>query len=155
MLSQGSKLCHRLFDLKAYHCVDQQIKRWLAYQNMKDQDIDPTESGAHNPYRILLHQLTGTTIQKPRKIWVVNVWRKSHRKEIDREAKIIAERENTPRSKLAAVRDKVARDLFAKLPEVEQKQWVEQANEEHETAVAKWKEETEGKASTTPADRQR
>jgi hypothetical protein len=135
--------------------VDQQIKRWLAYQHMKDQDIDPTESGAQNPYRILLHQLTGTTIQKPRKIWVVNVWRKTQRKEIDREAKIIAEREKTPPSKLAAVRDKVARELFEKLPEIEQKQWVEQANEEHEAAVAKWKEETEGNPSIAPADRQR
>ena len=122
---------------------------------MKDQDIDPTESGAQNPYRILLHQLTGTTIQKPRKIWVVNVWRKSQRQEIDREAKIIADREKTPRSRLAAVRDKVARKLFYKLPDVEQQQWMEQANEEHETAMEKWKEETQGKASTTPADRQR
>ena len=135
--------------------VDQQIKRWLAYQHMKDHDIDPTESGAQNPYRILLHQLTGTTIQKPRKIWVVNVWRKSHCKEIDLAAKTIADRENTPRSRLAAVRDKVARELFEKLPEVEQQEWVEQANEEHETALAKWKQETEGKPSTTPADRQR
>ena len=122
---------------------------------MKDQDIDPTESGAQNPYHILLHQLMGMTIQKPRKIWVVNVWRKSQCQEIDREAKIIADREKTPRSRLAAVRDKGACKLFYKLPDVEQQQWVEQANEEHETAMAKWKEETQGKASTTPADRQR
>jgi hypothetical protein len=135
--------------------VDQQIKRWLAYQYMKDQDIDPMESGAQNPYRILLHKLTGTTIQKPRKIWVVNVWRRTQRKEIDREAKIIAEKEKTPRSKLAAVRDKVARELFERLSKEEQQQWVEQANEEHDAAVAKWKEETEGRPSTTPADRQR
>ena len=88
--------------------VDQQIKWWLAYQYMKDQDIDPMESGAQNLYRILLHKLTGTTIQKPRKIWVVNVWQRTQRKEIDREAKIIAEKEKTPQSKLAAVCDKVA-----------------------------------------------
>ena len=119
---------------------------------MKDQDIDPTESGAQNPYCILLHQLTGMTIQKPRKIWVINVWRKSHHKEIDREAKIIIERENTPRSKLASDRDKVACDLVEKLPEVEQQQWADQANEDHEAMVAKWKKETEGKASTTPMD---
>ena len=53
------------------------------------------------------------------------------------------------------MRDKVARELFEKLPEIEQKQWVEQANEEHEAAVAKWKEETEGNPSIAPADRQR
>jgi len=95
------------------------------------------------------------TIQKPRKIWVVNVWRRTQRKEINREAKIIAERENTPRSKLAAVRNKVARELFERLSKEEQQQWVEQANEEHNAAVAKWKEETEGRPSTMPVDRQR
>ena len=44
---------------------------------MKDQDIDLKESGAQNPYRILLHKLTGTTIQKPRLKSAVNVWRKT------------------------------------------------------------------------------
>jgi len=113
------------------------------------------ESGAQNPYRILLHKLTGTTIQKPRKIYVVNVWRRTQRVEIECQAKIIAEKENTPRSKLAALRDRIARELFEKLPQAEKEQWVDQANEEHELAVTKWKEETEGKPSTTPADRQR
>ena len=121
---------------------------------MKDQDINPTESGAQNPYQILLHQLTGTTIQKPRKIWVVNIWRRTQCKQIDCEAKIIAERENTPQSKLAAVCDKVVRELFEKLPELEQQQWMEQANEEHEAAVTKWKEATEGRPSTLPVDHQ-
>ena len=121
------------------------------------------ERPGHRPYGIWgseplpnsASQANGTTIQKPRKIWVVNVWRRTQRKEIDHEAKIIAEKEKTPRSKLAAVRDKVAQELFERLSKEEQQQWVEQANEEHDAAVAKWKEETEGRPSTTPADRQR
>lgn len=92
-------LCRYLFVLKA----SQQIKRWLAYQYMKDHDIDPHESGAHNPYRTLLHQLTGTTIQKPQQKSAVNIWRKTQRKEIDLEAKKITENGNIPRSKHAAV----------------------------------------------------
>jgi hypothetical protein len=69
---------------------------------MKDHDIDPRESGAHNPYRILLHKLTGTAIQKPQQKAPVNVWRKLERKEIDLEAKKIIEKENTPTSNYAA-----------------------------------------------------
>ena len=122
---------------------------------MKDQDVDPRESGAHNLYWILLHKLTGTTIQKPRLKAPVNVWRKTQRKEIDLEAKKITEKENTPRSKHAALRDKVAREMYDLLPQEEKSQWIEQAKEEHEAAMAKWKEDTEGRPSTTPEDRQR
>ena len=117
--------------------------------------MDPRESGAHNPYRTLLHKLTGTTIVKPRQKSPVNIWRKTQRKEIDLEAKKITERENTPRSKHAAIRDKLARDLFEKLPEQEKAQWVEQAKEEYDAAVSRWRDDTEGNPSTEPEDHQR
>jgi len=117
--------------------------------------MDPRESGAHNPYRTLLHKLTGTTIQKPRQKPAVNVWRKTQRGEIDVEAKKITERENAPRSKHAAIRDKLARDMFERLPEEEKIQWAEQAKEEHATAMSRWKEDTEGNPSTEPEDRQK
>jgi hypothetical protein len=122
---------------------------------MKDQDIDPRESGAQNPYCSLLHKLTGTTIQKPRQNPPVNTWRKTQHKEIDIEAKEFIEQENLPRSKHAAIRDKVARDMFTRLPEEKRAQWVEQAKEEHDAAVLKWKEETEGNPSIKPEDRQK
>jgi len=122
---------------------------------MKDQDIDPRESGAHNPYRNLLHKLTGTSIQKPRQKSPVNIWRKTQRKEIDSEAKKIIEKDKTPPSKHAAVRDKVAREMYDLLSQEEKAQWIEQAKEEHEAAIAKWKEDTEGDPSTAPEDRQR
>jgi hypothetical protein len=122
---------------------------------MKDHNIDPRESGAHNPYRILLHKLTGAAIQKPRLKAPVNVWRKLQRKEIDFEAKKIIEKEDTPLSKYAAVQEKVAREMYNLLSPEEKLQWVEQAKEEHEAAMAKWKDDTEGSPSTTPEDRQR
>ena len=86
---------------------------------MKDWDMDPHESGAHIPYLTLLHKLTVSTIQKPRQKPAVNVWRKTQRKDIDFEAKKITERENAPRSKHAAIWDKLARDMFQGLPEEE------------------------------------
>ena len=122
---------------------------------MKDQDIDPRESGAHNPYRVLLHKLTGTTIQKPRLKAPVNIWRKTKRTEIDLEAKKITERQNTPLSRHAAVRDKVAREMYNLLSQEEQSQWIAQGKEEHVAAMEKWKADTESSPSTTPEDRQR
>ena len=122
---------------------------------MKDQDIDPRESGAHNPYHSLLHKLTGTTIQKQPQKPPVNIWRKIQRKEINFEAKKITEQENLPRLKHAAIQDKLACDMFERLPEEEKAQWVEQAKEEYDTAVLRWKEDTEGNPSTKPEDHQK
>ena len=45
--------------------------------------------------------------------------------------------------------------MFANLPEEEQTQWVEQAKEEHDVALATWKEDNKGSCSTSPADCQR
>ena len=122
---------------------------------MKDQDIDPRESGAQNPYRILLHKLTGTSIKKPRLKSATNVWRKTQRKEIDAQVKEITQLGNTPRTSLAAIRDKVAREMFEKLPQEDKAQWIEVTKKEHEEALVRWKEDCEGDCSTLPEDRQR
>ena len=117
--------------------------------------MDPRESGAQNPYRLLLHKLTGASSQKPRLRSPANVWRKTQRKEIDSEVQKIIERALVPRNALAALRDRVAREMFEKLPQVEKAQWVEQAKEEHGAALAQWKKDNEGSYPDTPADRQR
>jgi len=135
-----------------YSRQSQQIKRWLAYQHMKDRDIDPKESGAIDPYRLLLHKLTGTSSQRPRLKTPVNVWRKTARLEIEA---MVQERGALPRAQLAKQRDQIARELFANLSEEERKQWADQAKEEHEEALNTWKQETEGDLPTTPEDRQR
>jgi hypothetical protein len=122
---------------------------------MKDHDMDPKESGAHNPYRILLHKLTGSTIHCPRRRTAVNVWRKTQREIIEQEVKLRATATGTKLSGLATLRDKVAKELYTKLDAEEKAQWEVQAREEHNAAVAAWKGETEGEFSTDPADRQR
>ena len=118
---------------------------------MKSQDMDPNESGANNPYRVLMQKLTGASIQRPRLRSPTNVWRKTQRATIDE----VVKRHDVPRAQQAKLRDKVAHEMFDKLPKEEQDQWAEQAKEEHEAAVEAWKKETQGAPSTEPADRQR
>jgi len=67
----------------------QQLKRWFAYQYLKDSDLDPKESGLQNPYRILLFKLTGVSIVCQRLRSPVNTWRKmgNNRDAIEKEAK--------------------------------------------------------------------
>ena len=77
------------------------------------------------------------------------------RKWINAEAKKIIEKDNIPLSKHAAVRGKVAQDMYNILSPEEKAQWVEQAKKEHEVAVAKWKDDFEGSPSTAPEDHQR
>ena len=45
--------------------------------------------------------------------------------------------------------------MFERLPEEEKGQWIEQAKEEYDNAMLRWKEDTEGNPSTEPEDRQR
>ena len=130
----------------------QQIKRWLAYQHMKDQDLDPKESGANDPYRILLNKLTGASSRCPRFKSTVNVWRKTAQAEIDA---IVKQKGDVPRAQMAKYCDQVVREMFSKLSVEEREQWAEQAKEEHEEALRTWKHETEGELSTVPEDRQR
>lgn len=139
-----------LFILKGSDFNFQQIKRWFAYQYIKDQDMDPKESGAQDPYRALLFKLTGVGMQRPRLKSSVNTWRKSQREEIEREVRRVVLRDGTPRSQLAKVRDIIARKLFEALPAEEQKHWGDLAKEEHEAALERWKEDTTGKTSKDP-----
>ena len=130
----------------------QQIKRWLAYQHMKAQDLDPKESGAQDPYRILLSRLIGTSAQRPRLKSTVNVWRKTVQAEIDA---VVKQKGDIPRAHMAKHCDQVVREMFLKLSVEEREQWAEQVKEEHEEALRTWKHETEGKLSMAPEDRQR
>ena len=45
--------------------------------------------------------------------------------------------------------------MYEKLPEEEKVQWTEQAMEEYETAMTKWKDDTEGNPLTAPEDCQK
>ncbi|PPQ82465.1 hypothetical protein CVT26_012727 [Gymnopilus dilepis] len=131
-----------------------QIKRWLAYQYMKDQEIDPKESGVSNPYHSLIFSITGKEAGKPRRRTAVNVWRKTRRVAIELQVKRIAEEVGVSKDRWAALRDKVARDMFNALPEVEQEQWTQQAKLESDFAMEQWKNAMLGEPPNTNTDYQ-
>ncbi|KAJ3487040.1 hypothetical protein NLJ89_g11753 [Agrocybe chaxingu] len=132
-----------------------QIKRWLVYQYMKDADIDPKETGAENPYRALLHKLTGQGLKRPRKKTAVNIWRKSQRDSIESAAKARVGLTQITKGKYLALLDKIAKEEFLKLPVEEQSAWAEIANEENEAANISFEQGLHSPASTLPEDRQR
>jgi len=116
--------------------------------------LDPKESGAENPFRILLLRLTGLEGNaKPRLRTTVNIWRKTQRKEIEDEVKRLPGK--IRRQQLAAVREQVAKKMFSELSEVERKGWEEQALEDHAERLATWTALMEGEISKDNADRQR
>jgi hypothetical protein len=133
----------------------QQIKRWFAYQHMKDHDLDPTETGAHNPYRPLLFKLTGKGGNPPHSKPPVHLWRRTHKEVIEATLKTRAIALGTKRGDLAKLREQIARELFSKLDPNDQRSWKGRAMTEHHDATAAWKKEMESQASTAPLDRQR
>ncbi|PPQ81136.1 hypothetical protein CVT24_007876 [Panaeolus cyanescens] len=133
-----------------------QIKRWLEYQHMKDNDVNPAESGALNPFSVLLFKLTGIGYQKPRLRSAVNTWRRAHRAEIEEEAQSLALNDTrSQRQKLANIREKVAKEKFDSLSEEDQRYYRDLAKEEHEAAMKQWEKDTTSPPSTSPEDRQR
>ncbi|KAJ3503437.1 hypothetical protein NLJ89_g8434 [Agrocybe chaxingu] len=132
-----------------------QIKRWLAYQYMKDHDIDPKDTGADNPYRVLLHKLTGKGLKRPRQKSKHAAWRRMHTSEVDEETRRRAEQQGVSMTKLAGIRERVAKEMFAALDPSERDEWIQNVKEEHEEAVKKWEADANGPLSTAPEDRQR
>ncbi|KDR83153.1 hypothetical protein GALMADRAFT_134648 [Galerina marginata CBS 339.88] len=133
-----------------------QIKRWMAYQYMKDHDINDMDSGLDNPYRMILHKITGVPVQRPRQRSAVNTWRKTQREAIEHEVKLQTKKVGgVHRDKLAAFRDKIAKTMFCKLTKEEQTQWEEQAKEEQKERLVQWKRAQESPPSTEPAARQK
>lgn len=122
---------------------------------MKDNAVDPNETGARNPYRILLHQLTGSQAQRPRLKTASNVWRRTHREEIERKVEAQATAEGCSRKKLAPLREKLSKEMFAALAKEEKEEWEQAAKNEHQEAIAKFEHDLKSPPSTNPADRQR
>ena len=122
---------------------------------MKDNDVDPTDSGSQNPYCILLHQLTGTSILKPRCKQVSFLWRKSHKETIKTEVRRPTHIKNIHPKKLAPVHEKVVKELFSALPKKEQLDWSHAAKEDHQELLEQWEREIKSSPSTVLKDCQR
>lgn len=121
---------------------------------MKDQDYDPMDSDPKNPYHALISQLTGKDSGRPRRKTAVNVWRKTQRHQIETKVKALAAAEGVARERLAALRDKVARDMYNALPADKQEFWRKQADEESELAIQQWKRSLNSEPSGEAVDRQ-
>ncbi|KAF9472820.1 hypothetical protein BDN70DRAFT_937902 [Pholiota conissans] len=134
-----------------------QIKRWMAYQYMKDNDLNPKDSGAYNPYHSLLSKLTGKEVTRPRCKTGINMWRKTHREDIETELKKRLGELKGKRDQLAAERDKIAREMFSKLDPEEQRGWKAMALSEHDELMKQYKKDLQlaNTPSRTPEDRQR
>ncbi|KAF8958799.1 hypothetical protein BDZ97DRAFT_1940816 [Flammula alnicola] len=126
----------------------------MAYQYMKDNDVNPKDSGAYNPYHALMAKLTGKEVNRPRCKTGVNVWRKTHREEIEAELKNRLGDLKGKKDRLAAERDKIAREMFAKLDEEEQRSWKVVAMDEHSELMKEYKKDAQlaNTPSTDPAD---
>lgn len=133
----------------------QQIKQWLDYQYMKNHNINSKDSGIHNPYRALLFKLTGKEPLCPQMKMACNVWRKTMQDMIEKKVKAMAASQSIAKSGLAALRDKIMRDMFSKLSEEEQRKWQFAAQQEANAAQTMWKEEIVLPPSTVAEDRQR
>ncbi|PPQ80261.1 hypothetical protein CVT24_006601 [Panaeolus cyanescens] len=136
-----------------------QIQRRLAYQYGRDRDMDPKDSGAQRPYRVLLHKLTGEGVQKPRLKTASNIWRRSHRPKIEEEAKKRAGNATASgkklHKKLASLREKVAKEMYAQLTGDEKEDWTRLAKEEHDEALRQFEEMVNKPPSQLPEDRQK
>ncbi|KAJ3492554.1 hypothetical protein NLJ89_g11211 [Agrocybe chaxingu] len=132
------------------------IRRWLAYQYMRDHDIDPKDTGAENPYRVLLQKLTGKGLNRPRLKNGQSAWRKTMTAEIDQATRQRArEKGANMKTGLAPIREQVAKEMFQALDASEREEWVQTAKEDHEELVKKWETDVKGPLSTAAEDRQR
>ncbi|KAF9553007.1 hypothetical protein CPC08DRAFT_767853 [Agrocybe pediades] len=131
-----------------------QIKHWLSYQYMKDHDLDPKDSGLHNPYHTLFYKLTGRAVNRPRRKPAINVWRRAHNQEIEDATKVEVLKRGAKKSEVASLREKAARKLYDKLSSEEQMTFEQQARDEYDVDLARWKEDMDGPLSQSPESRQ-
>ena len=122
---------------------------------MKDKDLDPNESGARNPYRVLLHKLTGTELLRPPLKTPANVWRRTHREQIETNVTRQAAASGWNKKKLAPLRERIAKQIFGDLPQQEKEDWERLAKEEYEDALEQYNNDIKSCPATDPASRQR
>ncbi|KAM6489701.1 hypothetical protein JOM56_014724 [Amanita muscaria] len=131
-----------------------QIKRWMVYHYAKECDLPSKESGALDPYSLLLHKLTGVGVSKPRKKAAYNVWAKTQAELIEEKAKGEVTRSNLKAKDLANICCQIMRRLFHALPPEEQKEWESQAMEDHKNATEEWEKAIKAAPSTRQEDHQ-
>jgi len=122
----------------------------MAYQFMKDHNINPRDTGEQNPYCALLFKLTQKNYKPPCQKTPVNLWHVTHCDEINAIANLTAHR----REEAVSVRDRIARNEFKKLLLEEREEWIQHSKESHATAMAQYMQDINGPVLTLPEDRQ-
>lgn len=122
---------------------------------MKDHDVNINDPSPSNPYRALLHKLTGAAIDRPRQQTAAKIWRKTQRDTIETETNRRAAEDGVSKKCLAPVRERVVKELFSKLSAEEKERWKKQAKEDHAAALDQWKKETSQPIPDDPESRQK
>ncbi|KAH7904749.1 hypothetical protein BJ138DRAFT_1018673 [Hygrophoropsis aurantiaca] len=136
--------------------VLQQIRRWMAYQYRKDQDISAKESGEEDPFAILLHQLTGVGVKKPRKKAGFHYYSKDYYYTTIKAAfDERVTRDSVPKNEWPKLRSSITRSLFNNMDPDVQRMYNEKALSEHKAAVEKWETQLKSGPSQKPEDQQR
>ncbi len=117
------------------------------------------DTGADNPWTVILHRLTGVGLSKPRKPQAFTLWFKANTKEVDEawQAKVDMLKEaNKPMkpSQRAASYQSFKSKMYRELPSSEKSAWEELAVEEHEVVMKEYEEKLKVPVSKDPKDLQ-
>lgn len=108
------------------------------------------DSGAKNPFTILLHQITGVGLAKPRKAQALALWAKANLEKIKEAKKQAGEGKH-----YAGNLNKIKSKLFKALPKEERDGWEVMSVEEFEQAEKEYEEKLNAPISTDLSDQQK
>ncbi|KAF9037287.1 hypothetical protein BJ165DRAFT_1532666 [Panaeolus papilionaceus] len=137
--------------------IKAQIKRWFAYQYMKDHNMTNRRSkSSSNPLFNILFQLSDKSVKRPCLLSAKSIWQHSHQVTINTEARQQCLREKkSAKTGLAPIRESIATTMFNALSEEERVAFVERASAEHAAALEQWEKYRENPIKTDPASLQR
>ncbi|PBK83698.1 hypothetical protein ARMGADRAFT_1089138 [Armillaria gallica] len=137
----------------------EQIRHWLRYQYVKQNDMSAKDTGADNPWTILLHCLTGVGLSKPRKPQAFALWYKANTADVNDAWKAHMETMNgsgcaiLPGQRAAGFHSFKSK-TYNKLLGAEKKSWEDLAAEEHEVAMKDFEDKLNAPISQEPKDLQ-
>jgi hypothetical protein len=126
----------------------------MAYQYSKDRTLPAREFSEENPYAVLLANLSGTTITKPRKPHSFDLWAADHQDVFMPALQAAIAEQQPTRFQLAGLRTRIKKAEFDKLPQEAKAEWHAKANEKHSKAMEVWKTSMNSGPSTAPEDHQ-
>lgn len=126
----------------------------MAYQFAKSRDMSPRESGASDPYAVLLAKLSGIKVLKrPRKHSALEIYQQANLptilKPLIDEACLAM-----PTVHRITHQFKITKQHYDALTREQKDEWEREARRDHEERVAEWRAATDAPPSTEPEDRQ-